>query len=750
MPERYIAAILKYMSERDYQPLKTKQLARWMGVDEDAFGTFRDSIKRLRDAGQIVMGAGNALTLPEMPGRVTGFFRQNPKGFGFITPESPNSNGDLFIPPDAVEGAMNGDLVIAEARKQGKRDGQELYRGRIIKIVKRADSRVVGELKQSDGKWFVLPDGKQLTQPIIIRDVGAAGAKADTKVVVEITKYPEPGQLPVGVIVEEIGPAGPLATETRGIILAHGLAEEFSEEVLAEARAAVAAFDADKADGREDLTGLTIITIDPDTARDYDDAISIQINADNTWTAGVHIADVSHFVPEGGALDDSARSRATSVYFPRKVLPMLPEVLSNGVCSLQEGVKRFCKSAFITYDQDAKVVKTRVAETVICSTKRLTYTQAQDICDGKSDGFAAEVVELVNNMEALARRIQSRRERDGMLRLDLHDVELVLNDKDEVIDVEPEDDAYTHTIIEMLMVEANEAVARLFDSLERPVIRRVHPAPDPQGEKKFKTFVRAAGHKIPANLTVKDMQDLLASVAGKPESKAVNLALLKTMQRAEYSPMEIGHFALASDAYCHFTSPIRRYPDLTVHRMIAAYCRGELAKRPREDVSALVTLAEACTAASERAEAAENELKQLLILQLLAKQVGDIHDGVVDGVTNFGIFVELPKYGIEGLIRLEDLGDDWWEVSAKTGKVYGERSGRVFRIGDPLRVRIVAVDVASRQLNLVPEKVDAPPKKKRGRAKGASKGASKGKSKGRSGAKSQKQPRKKKRGGRRR
>ncbi|MCP4377216.1 MAG: VacB/RNase II family 3'-5' exoribonuclease, partial [bacterium] len=642
MPERYVAAILKYMSDREYQPLKPKQLARWMGVDEEAYGTFRASIKRLRDAGQVVMGGGNSLMLPEMPGRVTGFFRQNPKGFGFITPESPNSNGDLFIPPDAVGGAMDGDLVMADARKQSKRGGEELYRGKIIKIIKRSENRVVGELKNTDGKWFVLPDGKQLTRPIIIHDVGAAGAKPDTKVVVEITKYPESGKLPVGVIVEAIGPAGPLATETRAVILAHGLQEEFPEGALSEARAAVASFDPEDASGREDLTAMTIITIDPDTARDYDDAISVQINSDGTWTTGIHIADVSHFVPLGGELDASARSRATSVYFPRKVLPMLPEVLSNGVCSLQEGQKRFCKSAFITYDQYAKVVSTRVAETVICSTKRLTYTQAQDICDGKTDSYATEVVELVRNMETLARKIQSRREADGMLRLDLHDVELVLDDQDRVIDVEPEDDAYTHTIIEMFMVEANEAVARLFASLDRPVIRRVHPSPDPQGTKKFKTFVRAAGHKVPGNLTVKDMQDLLAEVRGKPESRAVNMALLKTMQRAEYSPMQIGHFALASDAYCHFTSPIRRYPDLTVHRMVAEHCRGNLASRPSEDVSELVKLAEECTTASERAEAAEREVTQVLILQLLAKQLGEVHDGVVNGITNFGLFVELP------------------------------------------------------------------------------------------------------------
>jgi len=713
MPERYVAAILKYMSDRDYQPLKARQLARWMGVDADDYGTFRAAVKRLRDAGQVVMGGGNALMLPEMPGKVTGFFRLNPKGFGFVTPESPNAHGDLFIPPDATGGAMNGDLVLAESRKATRRGGQELYRGNIIKIVKRAENRFVGELKQSDGTWFVLPDGKQLARPIIVHDVGAAGAKGDTKVVVEITKYPEPGQLPTGVIVDALGPSGPLETETRAIVLAHGLQETFSDEALAEARATVAAFDPEDAAGREDLTALTVITIDPDTARDYDDAISIQVNSDGTRTAGIHIADVSHFVPEGGELDAVARGRATSVYFPRKVLPMLPEVLSNGVCSLQEGQKRFCKSAFITYDRQGAVVSTRVAETVIRSTKRLTYTQAQDICDGKADGYEPAVVELVGNMETLARRIQARREAGGMLRLDLHDVELVLDDEDRVIDVQPEDDAYTHTIIEMFMVEANEAVARLFDSLERPIIRRVHPSPDPQGTKQFKTFVRAAGHRIPADLTVKDMQALLASVRGRPESRAVNMALLKTMQRAEYSPMQIGHFALASNAYCHFTSPIRRYPDLTVHRLVREYCRGGLETRPPEDVSELVKLGEACTAAAERAEAAERELNQVMILQLLAGHLGEVCDGVVDGVTNFGIFIELQRYGIEGLIRLEDLGDDWWEVSARTGKVRGERSGRVFRIGDMLKVRIIAVDVAARQLNLVPEQTELPRKKKK-------------------------------------
>jgi ribonuclease R len=280
----------------------------------------------------------------------------------------------------------------------------------------------------------------------------------------------------------------------------------------------------------------------------------------------------------------------------------------------------------------------------------------------------------------------------------------VLDDRNRVVDAVPEDDSYTHTIIEMFMVEGNEAVARLLSSQNRAFLRRIHPDPDPEGSKTLSTFVRACGYKLPAHLSKRDMQDMLASVKGKPESYAINLALLKTFEQAEYSPMQIGHFALASDQYCHFTSPIRRYPDLTVHRLFAEYCRGTLASRPPEDMSALVQLGAACTAAERRAKAAEDELREVLILQFLTGKVGESFDGVITGVANFGIFVQSPRFLIEGLIRMDDLGDDWWEVNTKLGQVTGQRSGRRYRIGDMMPVRIADVNVARRQLNLVPER----------------------------------------------
>ncbi len=474
----------------------------------------------------------------------------------------------------------------------------------------------------------------------------------------------------------------------------------------------MAAFDGDDIRGREDLaaSGLTVVTIDPPDARDFDDAISLQPGPHGRVTLGVHIADVSHFVTPGTALDEEAHRRGTSTYFPRKVVPMLPEVLSNGVCSLQEGQRRYCKSVFITYDADAHVAATRFAETVIASAKRLTYEQAQGICDGQRGGYERKVVDLLRRCLELAHRIEARRRQAGMLHLDLPEVELVFDAHGKVVDAVPEDLSYTHTLIEMFMVEANEAVAALMGRLNRPVLRRIHPAPSATSAAPLAAFVRAAGHRLSKDLSRHDLQKLLEAVKGRPESYAVNLAVLRMFEQAEYSPMQVGHFALASEHYCHFTSPIRRYPDLTVHRMLEDYCRGRLDTRPPEDLAELVRLGSAMTAAERRSEAAERELREVLLLQMLATRVGQEFEGVVTGVANFGIFVQLRRFLIDGLVRLEELGDDWWDVDARTGQVRGERTGKVYRIGDLMNVRVIGVDEARRQLNITPASRTAPDK----------------------------------------
>ncbi len=718
MPEQYKDAIVKYLAGKEYQPIKPRQLARRLGVSDDEYSTFREAVKQLRDAGRVVIGAKNALTLPEMTGQVVGYYRAHPRGFGFVIPETVTSHGDLFIPPGKGADAMSGDRVQARVHKQ-KRGGKTALAGEIVKILQRGQNRYVGTLEQTDETWFVLPDGTKMVTPIVVRDV-SEGTKQGLKVVAEIIEYATGGDLPVGVIVERLGKRGELEVETQAVIRAHGIIDEFPEPALAAARQMVAQFNPDEADGRTDLTGETIATIDPEDAKDYDDAISLHAGPKGQVTLGVHIADVAHFVPAGGSLDQAALARGTSTYFPRRVVPMLPEVLSNGVCSLQEGVKRFAKTVFITYNADAEVTKVRAANTVIQSSKRLTYRQAQDILDGKTGGFEPPVVELVRGMEALAKRIEQRRQQAGMLHLDLPEVELVLDDKGRVTDAHPEDDSYTHTIIEMFMVEANEAVASILKQDGRNYLRRVHPDPEPDGAKQLSTFLKACGHKIGRDVDRQTLQSLVDSVRGRPESYAVNLAILKSMQPAEYSPLPVGHYALASDNYAHFTSPIRRYPDLTVHRMLDEHIAGRAKDLPPDDMAAMVRLGEDCTACEKRSESAERELRDVLILRHLANRAGDTFEGVITGVANFGVFIQHPQFLIEGLIRIEQLGDDWWEVSAQRGEVRGEMTGIVYRIGGKASVKIAGVDIAQRQLNLLPTKAPERPQKKRKKGKGSS------------------------------
>jgi ribonuclease R len=557
--------------------------------------------------------------------------------------------------------------------------------------------------------------------PIMIGDATAKSAKAGDQVVVEIVRYPSEGRPAKGVIVQRLGQAGETGVDVLSIIHQFRLPHEFPEEVLQEVRAAAKAFDPDgELTQREDLTKSLTITIDPDDAKDYDDAISLErlsgaksehrahgrASASHAmWELGVHIADVSAFVPEEGPTDAEAVLRGTSVYLPRYVIPMLPESLSNGLCSLQEGEPRLCKSAFIRYDAGGNVVGARFANTVIKSTKRLTYRQATAVLDGKDDSQPAEVTALIKRMDTLARTLQKRRYVDGMISLELPEVELILDDEGRVVDARPEDTSFSHTIIEMFMVEANEAVARLLQSLDVPFIRRIHPDPEDESLEATALTMKAAGINVPKKLTAHDLQTILKSLSGRPGAYAINLAILKTMEMAEYSPRNVGHFALASKCYAHFTSPIRRYADLTIHRLLGRYLAGKLGPRGRGLDEApsheeLVDLSRKLSYLSRRAESAETELKTLKVLELLTKHVGDEFEGVVTGVTNFGLFVQHPKYLIDGLLRIEDLGDDWWEVDLKVGRVVGERTRQTFAMGAVLTVRIVEIDLAARQMKL--------------------------------------------------
>ena len=722
--------ILSHLKQKTYRPQHPKKLAAMLSEELNGpYPAFREAIREMVKQGRIVAGARGAILLP--PSKISrdeflGGYRHNRRGFGFVVPSDPEAKEDLFIPPGENMNAMSGDLVRVRITSRGSRDGKALLTGRVTEVVERNSKRFVGSLIKQGQNWLVMPDGNTLTEPIETPDAAGRHIKPGTKVIVELTAFPsglvERAQ---GVIVDVLGQAGEKDVDLKSVIVQFNLPEEFPDAVRAEARAAVDTFDPETERGKRlNLSDEIICTIDPDDAKDYDDAISL-IELDNgMWELGVHIADVSHFVPNGSALDEEAKKRGNSSYFPGFVIPMLPEVLSNGVCSLQEAVPRLCKSAFIVYDEEAKPIRAQFANTVITSRKRLRYREAQAIIDRAEviphphgdktvADYDAEVVTLLDDMNALSKRLQARRKKQGQLNLDLPEVQLVLDENGKVVDAVPEDTSFTHTLIEMFMVEANEAVARLLDSIDVPFLRRTHPTPDLEDTSRLRHFTESSGHALPKQIDRHVLQKLLETVRGKPEAFGVNMSVLKSLTRAEYSPKVIGHFALASEHYCHFTSPIRRYADLTIHRLLDAYfaatgnAKAERVKKkskPKlENVPTyedLVQLGRHISYTERRSEDAERELRQVKLLELLSGHVGELYDGVVSGITGFGIFVQLSQWLIDGLIRYEDLMDDWWDVDERAGVVRGQRSGKKIGIGDVVKVLIVKVDVPRRELVL--------------------------------------------------
>ncbi|MCP4257740.1 MAG: ribonuclease R [Planctomycetes bacterium] len=713
MAEIFKEKIIKLLKHSDYTPVKLAKLGKALGVSTEDYPQFKEAFDQLRQAGHVMIGAKNLVSLPSMAGQIVGTFRSNPKGFGFVTPREPNSHGDLFIPPSGTGEAMAGDIVLVKVKRQGKRGGEMRYSGEVIEVIERAQNRFVGTLMKHPESWIVQPDGKSFVEPISVDDVSAKGAKEKDKVVVEILSYPSEKYLARGVIIEVLGKAGRYESEIQSIIRQYHLPGEFEEDCIAQAREAAGQFKPEKQHNRENITEQTIITIDPPDAKDFDDAISLEKNSEGKWVLGIHIADASNFIPEDSPLDEEAKMRGNSVYLPGRTIPMLPEVLSNGICSLQPEQKRFVKSVYLTYDKNGKIVSRKFANSVICSKQRLTYKQAEKILKGRTKDIKPEVVTLLKNMDTLSRAIEQRRRKNGMIHLDLPEMELVMDKSGRVVGAHPADNSYPHTIIEMFMVEANDAVASLLDRLNIPFIRRIHPEPDVMSMNNLAKLLKAFGFSLPRNPNRAAIQDLLAAVKGADCSFAINLAVLRSFEKAQYAPLHIGHYALASTHYCHFTSPIRRYADLLVHRVLEFYLqnRMDLAK----DISAgpdLTEVGKHITFTEQRADGAEKELKTVLLLQMLSKKIGQELDCVVTGLTSFGLFVQSREFGIEGLIRMADLGQDYWKFNERSQSIVGENSGCNIRLGQGIKVRIVSVNVPARQLNVKPAELLTGPAKK--------------------------------------
>ena len=646
---------------------------------------------------------------PSSPGQssasaeiVVGTFRRSRQGYGFVRPLDAlpgDRSADIRIPAATSSDAANGDTVRVRLTQthHGGRPGRN---GEITDILKRQTTRYVGTAFESTGQCWVQIDGTQFSRPVWVGDPGAKAVHPDSKVVVELTRFPSLLRDGEGVVVEVLGEAGAAGVDTRMIIAEFGLPGSFPEAVLEDARRQAAAFRDSVPENRRDITSEVVVTIDPIDARDFDDAISLKQleGGRGHWLLGVHIADVGHFVRPGSPLDQEALMRGTSVYLPDKVIPMLPEIVSNNLASLQPDHVRFARTCWIEFSAEGVPVHTEVERTAIKSRRRFSYEEVdQFLADPRTTTvkMTGSIRSLLGRMRDLSRILRQRRIDHGALELTMPEVKIDLDDAGRVSGAHVVEYTESHQIIEEFMLAANEAVARMLAEAEAGFLRRIHPAPDLRKLRQLTEFVSELGFEVESLESRFELQRLLVQVRGRPEEHAVNYAVLRSLSRAAYGPQQDGHYALASDCYCHFTSPIRRYPDLTIHRALDLLATG---RRPNRE--GLGQLGEQCSELERRAEAAERELVKLKLLHFLSGRVGSELDGVVTGVERFGLFVQGIELPAEGLVSIAALPDDRYRYDRASHTLSGHRPGNAYRLGDRIRVRVLKVDLDKRLLEL--------------------------------------------------
>jgi ribonuclease R len=632
-------------------------------------------------------------------GDVTGTFRRATGGYGFVRPEGAlpgDRSTDIHVSAAASLDAANGDTVRVRLAR-----GRDVRRpgpaGEIVEVLERRTTRFVGSYFERAQAGWVQVDGTGFARPVVVGDPGAKGVHEGDKVVVEMVRFPTPLRDGEGVIVEVLGRADDVGVDTQTVIHEFGLPGDFPEPALADARRQAARFDEAIPADRRDLTARTIITIDPVDARDFDDAISLERVERGHWLLGVHIADVSHFVREGSPLDQEAKARGTSVYLPDRVIPMIPEIVSNNLASLQPDKVRYARTCWIEFTPEGVPIHSAVESTAIRSCRRFTYEEVDLFLaepETRAVEMTGEVRALLGRMRDLARILRSRRTARGALQLEMPEVKIDLDRDGRVAGAHVVENTESHQIIEEFMLSANEAVAGSLAAANAPFLRRIHPTPDMRKLRQLTEFVTELGFEVDSLESRFELQRLLDMARGRPEEHAVHYAVLRSLTRAAYGPQEDGHYALASDCYCHFTSPIRRYPDLTVHRALAAVAKG---KRPPAE--GLIQLGQDCSDLERRAEAAERELVKLKLLLFLSSRIGEEMDAVVTGVEAFGIFVQGLGLPAEGLVPLDALPDDSYRYDRASHTLSGRRAGQSYRLGDRLRVAVDRVDLDRRELN---------------------------------------------------
>ena len=702
--------LLGLINDPSYSPLKKEELAVIFDIHPAEMPMFYNFLDELEEDGYIGRTKkGKIMSLNQM-GLFVGKFVSHRKGFGFVESDEEYTQ-DLFIPADNVNTAMHNDRVIAEIVTPATDDKRA--EGKIIKVVKREVTEVVGLFQPSKNFGFVVPDNKKFNQDIYIPKKFFSGAKENDKVVVEITVWPAEDRKPEGKIIEVLGQKGERGVEIDSIVKAHGLPEEFPKKVLDEAEFVAVPIPEEEIQRRFDIRDLKTFTIDGEDAKDLDDAVSIEKLPNGNFKLGVHIADVTHYVREKSKLDKEALKRATSVYLVDKVIPMLPKTLSNGMCSLNPFEDKLTLSIFMEINDKGEVVKHDIYESVINSKARMTYTEVSDILE-KDDQLLkktfSHMVDEFKMSEELARILMKRRDRRGSIDFDFPEAKIILNKDGEVADIKHYERRISNRIIEEFMLVSNETIAEHYFWLGLPFVYRVHETPSAEKMEQLSKFVATFGYTIKGDLEdvhPKALQAIVENIKGKREEEAISTILLRSLKQARYEPTCLGHFGLAAKYYCHFTSPIRRYPDLQIHRIIKEQLNNKINQKRQDQLSNIVEYASTQSSERERAaELAERDVHDYYKACYMADKVGQEFEGTISSVTNFGMFVELENT-IEGLVRLANMADDYYIYDDMTYTIIGERTKKTFRIGDPVRIRVDRVNVDFREIDFeLLEKID--------------------------------------------
>ena len=688
--------IIELMKDKDYVPMRAKEIAMILEVPKQEYNEFIVILDKLEGEYKIQKNRKNKYKISEEK-YFKGTYRKNQKGFGFVKVE--DREDEIYISKDKSLQALNNDEVIIEILDENTETKKA--EGKIVKILEHKKDTVVGIYEASRNFGFVVPDDKSFGTDIFISKKNIGKAKNKHKVLVKITKYPEKGKKAEGKILEDLGDINKQGVDMLSLIKEYNLPEEFPEGVQEEARKC-----GDKIDGKDiarrvDLREKEAFTIDGEEAKDLDDAVYVEKLANGNYKLYVHIADVSYYVRENSLLDQEALYRGTSIYMLGKVIPMLPKELSNGICSLNAGQDRYAMTCVMEIDIKGKVKYSEVYKSAICVTKRMSYTEVQGILDEKIE---SPYEKEIRDMEELAHILKNRRLENGYLNLDVPESKIELDENERVINISKYETSFANEIIEQFMLTANESIAEKFYWLEAPFIYRIHEIPDLDKVQELNKFLFNFGYKIKVkddNIYPKEFAKVLEESKDKPEGKIVSNLMLRTLKVARYEAENNGHFGIASKYYCHFTSPIRRYPDLFIHRIISKYLEENYdvnEKWINEHRSQSEKRAKQSSEREKLATTVERESEKIKKAEYMEGKIGEEYEGIVSSVTQFGIFVQLENT-VEGLIRFEKLGDEYFIYDEERKMLIGERTNTIYKIGDKVKIRVINASKLLRQID---------------------------------------------------